>query len=69
MPHSRSWVASEVAVLTGQDRAIAQLALVLAKVPYQFEETLVDMKGAVSLASSAPTSLVGQVTDVTVLGR
>jgi hypothetical protein len=42
MPLSRSWVDSEVAVLTGQDRAIARLALVLAKAPYQLDETLVE---------------------------
>ena len=42
MPLSRSWVDSEVAVLTGQDREIGRLALVLAKAPYQVDETLVD---------------------------
>jgi AhpD family alkylhydroperoxidase len=42
MPLSRSWVDSEVTMLTGQDRAIARLALVLAKAPYQVDETLVD---------------------------
>src|SRR5262245_45150855 len=42
MPLSRSWVDSEVAVLTGQDREIARLALVLAKAPYQVDETLID---------------------------
>src|SRR5215471_16779214 len=42
MPLSRSWVDSEVSMLTGQDRAIARLALVLAKAPYQVDETLVD---------------------------
>ncbi|HSB10702.1 MAG TPA: hypothetical protein VLM38_14535 [Blastocatellia bacterium] len=42
MPISRSWVDSEVAVLTGQDRAIARLALVLAKAPYQVDERLVE---------------------------
>ena len=42
MPLSRSWVDSEAAVLTGQDRAIARLALVLAKAPYQLDETLVE---------------------------
>ena len=42
MPLSRSWVDSEVAALTGQDRAIARLALVLAKAPYQLDETLVE---------------------------
>jgi hypothetical protein len=31
MPISRSWVEAEVSVLTGQDRAMARLALVLAK--------------------------------------
>jgi len=42
MPLSRTWVDSEVAALTGQDRAIARLALVLAKAPYQLDETLVE---------------------------
>ena len=42
MPLSRSWVDSEVAMLMGQDRAIARLALVLAKAPYQVDETLVE---------------------------
>jgi len=42
MPLSRSWVNSEVAGLTGKDRAIARLALVLAKAPYQVDETLVE---------------------------
>ena len=42
MPLSRSWVDSEVSVLTGQDRAIARLALVLSKAPYQVDETLVE---------------------------
>jgi len=42
MPLSRSWVDSEVTMLTGRDRAIARLALVLAKAPYQVDETLVE---------------------------
>lgn len=42
MPLSRSWVDPEVTMLTGQDRAIARLALVLAKAPYQVDETLVE---------------------------
>lgn len=42
MPISRSWVDSEVKELTGQDRAIARLALVLAKAPYQVDEKLVE---------------------------
>jgi AhpD family alkylhydroperoxidase len=42
MPLSRSWVDSEVKELTGQDRAIARLALVLAKAPYQVDQTLVE---------------------------
>lgn len=42
MPISRSWVDSDVLVLTGQDRAIARLALVLAKAPYQVDERLVE---------------------------
>jgi hypothetical protein len=42
MPLSRSWVDSEVSVLVGQERAIARLALVLAKAPYQVDEKLVE---------------------------
>src|SRR5262245_15670878 len=42
MPISPSWVNSEVSELTGQDRAIARLALVLAKAPYQVDERLVE---------------------------
>jgi AhpD family alkylhydroperoxidase len=38
---SRNWVDVEVTALTGWDRAIARLALVLAKAPYQVDETLV----------------------------
>jgi hypothetical protein len=42
MPISRSWVDAETSALTGQDLAIARLALVLAKAPYQVDETLVE---------------------------
>lgn len=42
MPISRSWVDLEVTVLSGQDLAIARLALVLAKAPYQVDERLVE---------------------------
>jgi len=42
MPLNRSWVESEVTNLTGEDRAIARLALVLAKAPYQVDEALVE---------------------------
>src|SRR5262245_33927368 len=42
MPISRSWVDAEVSALTGQDRAIARLALVLAKAPYQVDGSLVE---------------------------
>ena len=42
MPISRSWVDADVSGLTGQDRAIARLALVLAKAPYQVDEKLVE---------------------------
>jgi AhpD family alkylhydroperoxidase len=41
MPISRSWVDKEVEGLTGGDRAIARLALVVAKAPYQVDEALV----------------------------
>ncbi|HSE36584.1 MAG TPA: hypothetical protein VLG74_04720 [Blastocatellia bacterium] len=42
MPISRSWVDREVSVLTGQERAIARLALVLAKAPYQVDGSVVE---------------------------
>jgi hypothetical protein len=42
MPISRSWVDAETLPLTGQDRAIARLALVLAKAPYQVDGPLVE---------------------------
>ena len=42
MPISRGWVDAEASSLNGQSRAIARLALVLAKSPYQVDETLVD---------------------------
>lgn len=37
MPTSRSWVHWETAALSGQDRAIARLALLLAKAPQQVD--------------------------------
>ena len=42
MPLSRSWVDEETAALSGPDRAIARLVLVLAKAPYQADESLVE---------------------------
>ena len=42
MPISRNWADVETSALTGKDRAIARLALVLAKAPYQVDETLVE---------------------------
>lgn len=42
MPISRSWVDAEASALTGQDRTIARLSLVLAKAPYQVDERLVE---------------------------
>jgi hypothetical protein len=42
MPISRDWVDVQASALTGQDRAIARLALVLAKAPYQVDESLVE---------------------------
>jgi hypothetical protein len=42
MPISRSWVDPVVTALDGEDRAIARLALVLAKAPYQVDERLVE---------------------------
>lgn len=40
MPISRAWVEPEVAGLRGRDRALARLALVLAKAPYQVTDEL-----------------------------
>jgi len=42
MPISRSWVETEISGLDGGDRAIARLALVLAKAPYQVDAGLVE---------------------------
>ncbi len=42
MPISRRWVEEEVCDLEGEERAIARLALVLAKAPYQVSEDLVE---------------------------
>ena len=42
MPLSRSWVNAEVEGLSGSDRAIARLAIVLAKAPYQVDEKMVE---------------------------
>ena len=39
---SRSWVEAEVQGLTGEERAVARLALVLAKAPYQVSDDLVE---------------------------
>jgi hypothetical protein len=41
MPISRSWVDREVEGLNAGDRAVARLALVVAKAPYQVGESLV----------------------------
>ena len=41
MPLSRHWVESELGGLSGQDRAIARLALLLAKSSYQIDEDVV----------------------------
>ena len=41
MPMSRSWVEAEVHGLEGEEGAIARLALVLAKAPYQVSDDLV----------------------------
>jgi hypothetical protein len=40
MPISRSWVDAEVEELTGEDRAIAKLALVVGKASWQFDDSL-----------------------------
>ncbi|MGH7381418.1 MAG: hypothetical protein ACREKR_04220 [Candidatus Methylomirabilales bacterium] len=42
MPISRSWVDSEVQDLSGEDRAIARLALVVAKAPFQVDDKMVE---------------------------
>ena len=42
MPLTRSWVEDEVKDLTGEDRAVARLALVVAKAPSQFGESLAE---------------------------
>jgi hypothetical protein len=41
MPISRAWVDEEVAGLAGEDRAVARLALVMAKASYHFDDSLV----------------------------
>jgi len=41
MPISRSWVEKEVQGLNKEDRSIARLALIVAKAPYQVDESLV----------------------------
>jgi len=41
MPLSRSWVDAEVSELSGREAAMARLALVLAKAPYQVDDSLV----------------------------
>jgi len=40
MPISRSWIDAEVTELQGADRDIAKLAIVLAKAPYQVDESM-----------------------------
>lgn len=42
MPLSRAWVDAEVDGLDGADLAIARLAIVLAKAPYQVDETMAE---------------------------
>jgi alkylhydroperoxidase family enzyme len=42
MPLSRSWVEKEVAGLEGEERAMARLALLLAKAPHQVSEDVVE---------------------------
>lgn len=42
MPISRSWVDPEIAGLRGSDRAIAKLAIVLSKAPYQVDEAMAE---------------------------
>lgn len=42
MPISRSWVNTDIQALEGSDRAVAKLALVLAKAPYQVDEAMAE---------------------------
>ena len=42
MPISRAWADDEVAHLDGGEQAMARLAIVLAKAPYQVSENLVE---------------------------
>ena len=42
MPISRSWVNADVEKLQGVDKAIASLAIVLAKAPYQVDEKMAE---------------------------
>ncbi len=42
MPLSRSWVEDELKDLTGEDRAVARLALVVVKSSSQFYESLAE---------------------------
>jgi len=42
MPLSRSWADPDLEGLTGQDRAIARMAIILAKAPYQVSESLIN---------------------------
>jgi AhpD family alkylhydroperoxidase len=42
MPISRSWVNADIEGLWGTDRAIARLAIVLAKAPYQVDEKMAE---------------------------
>ena len=42
MPLSRSWVDAELTGLEGEDRAIARLAILLAKAPHQVSEDIVE---------------------------
>ncbi len=42
MPISRSWVNEDIETLRGDDRAIAKLAIVLGKAPYQVDEKMAE---------------------------
>ena len=42
MPLSRSWVEREIEGIAEVDRPVARLALVVAKAPYQVDESLVE---------------------------
>ena len=59
MPLSHSWVEDETPGLTGEDRAVARLALMVAKASYQFDESLAQDVLETRLKSPAVTGWRG----------